>query len=148
MRGRTNQGGWIVNFAVVGMLLVLGLITTAYILKSYHGDAGELANKDPEASKQQGASDDEDKTSKPDESKKDTNGDTADPTKTDNKPDEQPATDAQEDADTPPVESSPEEKTDNEAEALPATGPSDLFAGTIALGALTYSTVLYRRSRQ
>jgi hypothetical protein len=139
-----NQGGWVVNFVVVGAVLVLGLLAGLYYLKSQEAsrDTSNLATE----------TDQSDQTSK-DTDKPDTEAPRAD----DDKGDSNTSTDRDDDFNTPSTDDTvgsddatdtkPSHESDDSAE-LPQTGPADAAAQLTGATLLTIAAAAYVQSRR
>lgn len=148
MRARANQGGWIVSYVVVGLVLVLGLVATVYFLKSYNGaQPTEIAINDTDSSqKNQEESDKKSDTSN--DIKKDDEKEERSPSSTDEKKDNPVADKDSGTTEAQPDGSSSRDTNAGETEELPATGPESLVSSVVGIGAISYSTALYVRSRR
>jgi hypothetical protein len=116
-----RQGGWAGSFVIVGILLALLLVGGVYFLKSYQVQDGDIAVDTSTDEKTTGENGREDSS----------NGGTSNDTDQSSGEDEQ-------------VTNGSETSDDN----LPETGPSETIATSAILAVLTYSSVLYVRSRR
>lgn len=144
MRARTNQGGWIVNFVVVGAVLVLGLLAGLYYVKSREAAretssvATDTSQSDQGSSDQKNTDDQwsgDDKASSDNASDKAADGESRDDTAA-NTNDEQDGDIAVE---------TPGDMSDAE---LPQSGPVDTLAQLTGATLLTITIVSYVQSRR
>ncbi len=124
---RSNQGGSLAGFIIIGAVLALVLVGGLYGINRYNAEQNKtIASSD--------------------ESKKET-----EPKKDDAKKDEKSSdTPIPNDATTiPSTNMSTEEAKDQVAAAqqLPQTGPADMVLQLIAIASLSFATVYYARSR-
>ena len=174
-KARANQGGSIVSFVVVGTLLLAGLGGGVYYVSQRDGgngeqQAGQAAESDQDQVAQAPASNDteaEDRNETQNPNEATDNSDALNLNNNDDRQDEaseEPANggvtepeDRQEEA---PSTSAPAEEseapeqiastggpTTTQAE-LPQTGPAEALIGAVALAAITFVAVMFRRSRQ
>lgn len=121
---RANQGGSIVNFVIVGIILVLAVISVAYVVQK----RGEQARKDIAVA----TVDELTKNSK--DSKGD--NDSTETAKTSNSETKNPDTDENDTAETPKSSSN-----------LPATGPEQTAAELFIVGLVTFVVASFVLSR-
>ena len=153
---RTNQGGSIASFIVIGLLLLAGLGGGIYYLAQRGGDTSEQPVAQTPASENDSANEDSDmfNIDNPEES------DDARPSE---ERSDAPAEDESDDSTAPSAPASPSapqtppwrppaqspasgEPATNQA--LPQSGPTEFILGATALAALTFVVIVYRRSRQ
>jgi len=123
---RTNQGGSIVTFIIVGVILAAGLIGTVYLLKQ-HGD--QVRKEQAIAvSEQQKASEKTTKEATKSEStnKSGTAGSSKDTT----------------------TSTSPEAATTDNSDNLPTTGPESVIGEIVGIYLLTLAVTSYASSRR
>lgn len=136
---RTNQGGSVLSFVVVGILLLAIFAGGAYLARQYMHPSPEMPTELPGERPQQ--------SSPPEE-----------------KSSEQPVSDSQKDdsqkeeAERPQEESKPRSDASGETPAskdngdghttLPETGPAQMLASLLAAGLLSVAAVSYLRSRR
>ena len=127
---RTNQGGSILSFLVIGGVLVFLLIGGAYIVRR---NTSVVANQPQPVAEQ---TDDENDDTPAAEEPEQPEG--ADTTETD----EEPASSDEDEF------ASSDEVAGTAPDSLPETGIEDIFLGGIMLGAAAAAGVMYWRSRQ
>lgn len=169
-----QQGGWIVGFVVVGIVLVLALLGGMYFLKHMSGSGNSVADKTNQAiedtkktvtgpvkqkADQNSQSDttkkqDEAKSSETDSSASADNENTAtDSTDTATKQSEANNTSAATDStasnsqDAQSTSVTTEEKDNSSAANLPQTGPESTLLSLLAATLLTFAGASYLRSR-
>lgn len=167
-RARANQGGSIVSFIIVGTLLLAGLGGGVYYL-SQRSDSSQLESqvaendneqedvaKAPEEKNEEAETkDSSDKSDDKDRSGVlNTGGGSGD----DKKPEEDKPAPRDESAPREPAtrergESTPPERIagtggQGSAQELPQTGPAETLISLVALGAITFVLVVFRRSRR
>lgn len=135
---RTNQGGSIVSFIVVGVVLALLLVGGAYLVHR-HNNPAATPTPTPAEDSQEAATEESD----PDESSEadtdsSTETDQSDQAASDNSSTSEESAESQ--ADLPTGSSSP----DN----LPETGPTDNGLGLVGAGSMAAASVWYWRSRR
>ncbi|HEY1085096.1 MAG TPA: hypothetical protein VGE34_00035 [Candidatus Saccharimonadales bacterium] len=141
MRDR-HQGGWIANFLIVGVLLVVGLIGAIYFLKSQGTDGGDqIATEETQQSTE---SDTETQSS---EEKKDSQSDAA---KEDKEAKDEKNNSSKTDKSSTSESTSKDDsdKQVKEQTDLPATGPAEAMQAVVGLSALTFSASAYIQSRR
>jgi len=116
-----QQGGWAGSFVIVGILLALLLVGGVYFLKSYQVQDGDIAIDTSTDEKTTGENGKEDSS----------NGGANNDAKQSSDEDKQVA-----------------DGSETGNDSLPETGPSETIATSAILAALTYSSVLYVRSRR
>lgn len=148
---RTNQGGSIVSFIVIGVLLLAGLGGGIYYLAQRSGDTSEQPVAQTPESENDSANEDSDmfNIDSPEES------DDARPSE---ERSDAPAEDESDDSTAPAAPASPSApQTPDQSpasgepatnQALPQSGPTEFILGAAALAALTFVVIVYRRSRQ
>lgn len=125
---RTNQGGSIVGFVVIGAVLILGSAGLLYWVS--HRDAP--ATKTPEVSVPAASENsDKEKTETPTNSDSDTNKEETDNTQTSETPSQ-------------PTSSS----SDQAVEQIPQTGPADTLMQLLAIGLLAGVVAVFVRSHK
>lgn len=138
---RTNQGGSILNFIIVGVVLAVLLIGGAYYVRQKTQTSADTASApapsaDQKTNSSQNSSKKQPAPSQSSDASKDktTNGD--------DKKTAPAQTSAPAQA---PASSTPPAATSNQ---LPQTGPGQTLSSIVALGLLGYMTVAYLRSRR
>jgi cytoskeletal protein RodZ len=133
-----SQGGWVVNFVVVGAVLVLGLLAGLYYLKSREAarDTSSVArdtSQSDQASKDKAGSDDAawDEGEKSKDSSTDTSTD-----------------DSESRADTQDESQTTDSSDESDSVELPQSGPSDVAAQLVGATMLTGAAVAYTQSRR
>lgn len=132
---RTNQGGSVASFIVVGALLVLVTVGLLYAVRQ-QPESGEIA-KEPEITLP-GADNNTDNQNRDDKTPAADEGGTQDKTSTD----ESSTTDETTDDETT------EGDTETTVDEIPQTGPADTMMQLVAVGALTAVSSAYYRSRK
>jgi hypothetical protein len=128
---RTNQGGSLAGFIIIGVLLTLVLVGGLYGLNRYNAQrAADETAKTEEAAP-------EDKATDTKTTQTDTDSDTSVQTRTG-----QGSTDTQ-----PSKSSAPAAQPAATSAQLPQTGPADTMLGLVAVTVLTFAGVHYARSR-
>ena len=139
MNGRMErQGGWVATFVVVGALLVLGLLASAYFVKNRHDAAG----KSTEQSQSSKTTDDKSSSEKSDSSKQASPS----PKPTTGSSDKSSASHS--DLHKSETASSSAANDDKKSQPLPHTGPKETLGSILVLGALSFLAVSYFRSRR
>jgi cytoskeletal protein RodZ len=131
---RTKQGGSVLGFVVIGVVLVLLLVGGVYAARHYWTPGSDVAKVNGPATSQPG-----------DNSNQKQSSNSAN--NTDNTP--KPAAPAQPAAPAAPAAPAPTSPTQPAAPAptkLPTTGPADTLASVLVLGAITAATAAYIQS--
>lgn len=139
---RTNQGGSILSFLIVGGVMVLLLVGGAYAVRHFFAPS--------EGSSEIASRQDEDK------SKTDSSGSGSDGSSGNKEPSQQeentPKKEPNNDTPRPPRESqAPRDPADNQPKSpgdLPTTGPEDIVFEGILISSLVALAIAYRQSRQ
>lgn len=142
MQSQHREGGWITSFAIVAVLLIAGLLTGIYYLKTQSTKA-ESNDKDTPAiiaetpGKDQGTNYKKEESKPPSQTESDAKklleGNT-DNSKKEAQP--QPT----------PAQSAAGQGSSKSTQSLPQSGPADSLIGVAILGLLSFAVVVYTRS--
>lgn len=125
---RSNQGGSVLSFLIIGGVLVALLIGGVYFARTFANDSVVQATGDQKQSNKSDKSDEATTTTKSDDEKEKPQAPTAKPEASNPKPE------------TKPVTPRPAE--------LPQTGPAETLVALLGVGLLTGTATAYYRSRQ
>lgn len=122
---RTNQGGSILSFVIIGGVLVLLLVGSTYAIRHL---LMPVSNGSMPVAQEDESTSGTDKSNESSVPKTDEKADTSTPSQTDNTP-------------------LPSGSTAPEAQVLPTTGPADVLVSGLMLGSLVALVATYVRSR-
>ena len=143
---RTDQGGSILGFAIIGGVMALLLIGGAYVVRHNLDSVAEEAPAAVEESPEDEVAENSDTESE--QSSQDENQDQQEDT-----PDFIPGASSEDDSDTtsqtdqPTVETSPSETTANSEHNLPQTGPGEVIVAGLLMSGAIGALAAYLRSR-
>lgn len=128
---RTKQGGSVLGFVVIGIVLVLLLVGGVYMVRHYWASGSDVAKVNGPDTSQSGSNSNQKQSS-----------DSAN--NTDNAP--KPASPAQPTAPATPATPAPAQPAAPAPAKLPTTGPADTLASVLVLGAITAAAAAYVQS--
>ncbi len=140
MNTRFNrQGGWVVSFAVVGVILLVALLGSIYFLRQQSSSDHQIAKDDSSKTSEKSKTNESDNTSS-DSDKTDKNNSTEGQTQ------REPSTNTSDDQSNPTT--SQRSTGDENGSDLPETGPGDVAVHIVAVSLLSFALTSYIRSRQ
>lgn len=131
---RTKQGGSVLGFVVIGIVLVLLLVGGVYVARHYWTPGGDVAKVNGPATSQSGDNSNQKQSS----SSANNTDNTSKPTA--------PAQPAAPAAPAAPAPVTPAQPATPAPTKLPTTGPVDTLASMLVVGAITAATTAYVQS--